>query len=520
MPYSALHLPAFPLEALLRLQPELRHRPCAVIDPARNSHRSRARAPLLAANHHAATTGIQPGWPATRALARCPALTLLDRSSAAEADARAALLALARTLAPRFELTAPDTLTLDLTSIPAARHSPADWSTRTLESLVPLGLPVRLAIATDPDIARLATCSPTTAATLDFDGPEPAATPAATPPPVTPADLHHLPLSLLASFQLEPENLNLFAQLGLATIGHFARLPPHDLAARLSPRAATLHALLHHPPQRPLQLAQNPEKFLQVVDIEYSLTSSSLLVFHCKRLLHGLAASLAARDRVATALRLALWLDGGGVVRRELRLPEPTRREEWLLRPVEAWLEDVALSAPVVGIELEAAPQQPGAAAQDLFERGVADPHRLAHTIARLEGLLGPDAVGVPVRADSHRPDAFRLLPFAVGTPPPATTEPAAAVPPPALPLRRLRPPLTVMVAAEPHRRLPRPLALLGGPHRGRIRRSRGPFPLSGAWWEPLDAWQSAEWDVETETGRLLRLAFTPPDNWQLEGEY
>jgi len=164
--------------------------------------------------------------------------------------------------------------------------------------------------------------------------------------------------------------------------------------------------------------------------------------------------------------------------------------------------------------------QAPGASALGLFERGVRDPHRLADTLARLEALLGPDAVGLPVRADSHRPDVFRVAPFEVGAPLPAALDPVAGLPPPALPLRRFRPPITVVVAAEPSGCLPRPLALLSGPQRGRISHHRGPFPLSGAWWEPAEAWQRAEWDIETDTGHLLRLAFLPPDRWLLEGEY
>jgi hypothetical protein len=43
---------------------------------------------------------------------------------------------------------------------------------------------------------------------------------------------------------------------------------------------------------------------------------------------------------------------------------------------------------------------------------------------------------------------------------------------------------------------------------------------MSGDWWDPQSAWQRLEWDIELEDRHLLRLAFLPPDQWQLEGRY
>ncbi|MDB0056534.1 hypothetical protein N9F36_05480, partial [Akkermansiaceae bacterium] len=64
----------------------------------------------------------------------------------------------------------------------------------------------------------------------------------------------------------------------------------------------------------------------------------------------------------------------------------------------------------------------------------------------------------------------------------------------------------------------PRPLALLTGPHQGTIREARGPFPLSGSWWEA--AWQQSEWDIELPKNLLLQLTHTPPHDWHLTGIY
>jgi hypothetical protein len=66
----------------------------------------------------------------------------------------------------------------------------------------------------------------------------------------------------------------------------------------------------------------------------------------------------------------------------------------------------------------------------------------------------------------------------------------------------------------------PRPLALLSGPVRGEIAGFRGPFRHSGDWWDPERAWQRLEWDVMLVDRQLVRLAFVPPDRWELEGVY
>jgi hypothetical protein len=73
-------------------------------------------------------------------------------------------------------------------------------------------------------------------------------------------------------------------------------------------------------------------------------------------------------------------------------------------------------------------------------------------------------------------------------------------------------------VASEKRDRHQQPLALLTGPHQGPIRKSRGPFPLSGSWWE--NGWQEAQWDVELDHALLLQLTFRPPETWHLTGIY
>ncbi|MFM9952485.1 MAG: hypothetical protein ACKVVO_00355, partial [Opitutaceae bacterium] len=123
--FAVLHISEFSLHAVLRATPGLvSAQPVAVLaDDTTASARSRAL--LLAANLPARALGITAGLTASQALARCASLRLLSASLAAEAEARATLLATAFTLSPLVEATAPGTATADVTGLAAAERLPA-----------------------------------------------------------------------------------------------------------------------------------------------------------------------------------------------------------------------------------------------------------------------------------------------------------------------------------------------------------------------------------------------------------
>ena len=484
--FAALHLPDLPVIAALRACPEGRGRPCAVLPLDSGAVLEKVKLPLLAVNEAARGTGIEAGWPLNRALVRCPDLRVLAPHPAGEEALLREMVAQAERLTPDLEIAARDTLVLDLSR----------GTARQVAGLAGLELEeggLRHVRAATPDLACLAVRWAGCHGRL-----------------VGPEDLRGLPLGLIG----DPGLRELLESWGLRTLGDFMGLPRQALTERLGPRAGEWHDLLHGKRRRLLRLHRPPESLAQEIDFEDAVAGLEPLVFTCKRLLHALVARLAARHVAVRALRVRLKLESGAVLERTLRLPEARVAEADLLRPLQGWLEELVLESAVAGLVLDAEAVPPTAAQRDWFVRQLPRPEQWHDTLARLEALLGPGRIGIPVPSESHRPDDFTLRPGADAG---VAAVAAGALPASSLPLRRFRPPCGIAVAFEAG---PRPLALLSGPVRGEIAGWRGPFRHSGDWWDPERAWQRLEWDVLLVDRQLVRLAFVPPDRWELEGVY
>jgi protein ImuB len=492
--FAALHLPDLTVMAAMRACPEARGKPCAVleadVDP--EAMLEKVTLALQAVNEVARSTGIAPGWPLNRALVRCPDLKVLTPDPAGESELLRQLIAAAEGITPDLEIAGKDTLLLDL-SRTSSRHA-----ARLAELEVADAWPYHARAAT-PDLARLAvrheSCHGRT---------------------VTPREIASLPLALLCFLPDGAAFLPLLKDWGLSTLGDFMKLPCQQLTARLGPQAGSWHDLLHGKTCRLLRLHRPPESMEQTMDFEEPVIATEPMVFAFKRLLHALSARLAARYVAVKTLRIVFHLERGGVFSREIRLPEPRVEEGELLRPIQVLLDSLKTGSSVIGLTLDVETTLPTAAQRDWFIRQLPQPERWTDTLAQLEALLGAGKVGIPAPPPTHRPDDFKLLPADGNAP----SFQGGFLPSNSLPLRRLRPPAAVMVAADADPRQPRPLALLTGAHRGQVMETRGPFRHSGHWWDPEAAWQRIEWDVRLTGDQLLRLAFTPPDRWVIDGLY
>lgn len=489
--FAALHIPDFAITAALGSDGG--KGPCAIL-ASPSGRASGDKLPLLAVNGAARRAGLDAGMVYSRALVRCPDLRLLPADPAAEHALREELVALAESVTPDVEITTNDSVILDLGHRWfGGEEVPARFELPGRESWYAFG--------DTPDLAHLGARHPATRGRL-----------------VSSADLETLPLEALGAFSGARKMLPLLGLWGLVTLGDFMRLPRQSLAERLGLEAGHWHDVVHGKVRRLLRLHRPPESLAQRFEFEDAEVALEPVVFVIKRLLHTLAGRLACRGLAAGRLDLRLVLESGGEATRSIRLPDPQTEVEGMLSPLLTWLETLRLEAAVIAVELDAGTGMAVAAQREWFGRQLPQPERWAETLAKLEALLGPDRVGIPVPPSSHAPDDFGLEPAAGIRP--GVNLPAEAFPACPLPLRRYRPPLAVAVAFETVDRQPRPLALLTGPHRGEIIDRRGPFPSSGAWWETAVAWQRLEWDIQLASRHLLRLVFEKPDQWQVEGVY
>jgi hypothetical protein len=207
--------------------------------------------------------------------------------------------------------------------------------------------------------------------------------------------------------------LSILHQWGIHTLGQLAALSRDDLAARLGIRAVELWERANGRANRILKLVSPPESFIESFEFENEIETIEPLLFILRRFLQQLATRLNTIYLVAKELRLRITFADKSQYERIFKIPQPTNNQDILFRMLHTHLENFTSKHPIVAIELEAQPSRSVRQQFGLFETALRDPVQLHETLARLIGLLGADRVGTPVLEETHRPDAFRMEPFA-----------------------------------------------------------------------------------------------------------
>jgi protein ImuB len=345
--------------------------------------------------------------------------------------------------------------------------------------------------------------------------------------------------------------LSILHQWGIHTLGQLAALSCHDLAARLGERAVELWERANGRAKRILKLVSPPESFIESFEFENEIETIEPLLFILRRFLQQLATRLNTIYLVAKELRLRITFPDKSQYERTFKIPQPTNNQEILFRMLHTHLENFTSKHPIVAIELEAQPSRSVRQQFGLFETALRDPMQLHETLARLVGLLGADRVGTPVLEETHRPDAFRMEPFAweFSHPEPGIGHPERRRGSPmrnlkgnmagsldcarddgvsgavmgacdsmavrgCVPLRRFRKRKKATVLLEHNH----PVHLRASEINGPAMAKEGPFPLSGNWWDER-AWARVEWDVEIENGVIARC-HCDQEGWAIDGIY
>jgi protein ImuB len=496
--FAALVIPNFSLQAALRHEPDLREFPVALVND------DSPRSPVSQLTQAAARFGVAAGLSSTQAKARCHNISFRIRSPQQEDSAQQILLECAYGSAAYIESTAPGVCTMDLRGLPLlkADNLPATldlWGAQLLRRLEEFHLTAQVGIAAAPDLAFQA-------ATGD-------------------RPVHYVrdPQKFWQSLSIEnlcstADLADILRRWGIHTVAAFLALGKDKIAERLGPAGLQLFDTAQADQIRPLNLTAPKQVYEEFFEFENPVETLEPLLFIIRRFLDSLTRRVGLAYLVIQDLTLSLKLDSGEAHDRTLKIPAPTRDVDVLFRILHNYLENVRTQSPVIGLALRAQPCPSETQQFQLFETAVRDPNRFYETLGRLNALLGPDRVGTPLRRDSFKPDDdFAFEPVSAHHPASTSvktkTQSHVTSPPRGLLLRRFRPALPTEVKLRDGR----PASIQNARYNATIIDCRGPYRISGHWWENL--WAREEWDIQTKQGDLLRL-IREHHHWFLDAAY
>ncbi len=486
----------------------------------------------------ARTEGVVVGMRRREAQARCPELAVLEPDPARDARAFEPVVAALDALCPRIERTAPGRGAFP-TRGPSRYFGGDEALAVRVRRLAGAQLPegsgavVRVGVADGPFAAALA-------AGAEVMVPEGASA------------------AFLAPFSLEvlghPDLVDVLRRLGLRTLGDLAALGHAEVMGRFGALGAALHRLASgFDPHQPLTRPPPPELTVEA-ELDPPAERVEAAAFVARSLAGELQARLAVRGEACARVLVVvetehgermerLWRMDGAGTGLVLSAGAMADRVRWQL---DGWLHSA--DRPTSGINLlRLVPDEVVAATgrQLGFWGGAAGAdERVLRALARLEGLLGPDAVMVP-EWRGGRDEQLALLPAgavdlaenrSAQVQPRAQQGWAADGPPPwpgRLPLpapARVLPEPVVVKVLDVHG-MP---VLVDG--RGAISTApallvsdrttplevtawAGPWPIDERWWETGARRRRARCQVVTADG-VARLVTCEGGAWRVEAVY
>ncbi|WKN47243.1 DNA polymerase Y family protein [Nocardioides sp. Arc9.136] len=305
--------------------------------------------------------------------------------------------------------------------------------------------------------------------------------------------LRDLPVEVLD----DPETVGLLKRLGLRSLGQLADLGAGDVLARFGRQVAWVHRVVSGRGET-LLAERTPPPDLEVhVDFEPPLDSAETICFSARRTADAFVEQLARQGLVCTELLVQAEADGVVASSRRWVHPrwfgaaEVIDRLHWQLQGAMNGLSrGGAVRAPVERVRFVPETVVPDSVHADGLWGGTDE--RVQRGIARVQGMLGHEAVVVPVLQGGRAPaDRQAMVPWGerpVGLRPTGLPWPGS-IPPPA-PARVLADPWPAALV-EPGGR---PVVV---DERGAVRGEPTRFrPSADEPWQPVAAW-AGPWPVE-----------------------
>lgn len=488
MRIAALWVPDFPLQALVRSFPELAEAPVVVAVGPRPHDK------LLAVSPEAQELGVHPSMTAAQAREVAGVIQVKTLPDAIQKTAMGCLTEVARSFSPKVKVVHPGLVWLDVEGL-GGRWSEAELARQLWRRGFLVGLRVHVGIANG---GRVATIAARTGETVII-------------PSGKEADfLAPLPLGLT---EISPTCRQTLAMWGIATFGALAALPRGEVVRRLGREGLQLHRLAQGEEEGFIPDAPE-EVFRESVWLEQPVVNLEACLF----VLRGLFARL--RER------LALWGQGFARAHLELALEDKGKREYTL--PLLAPTDEVPALLALTRIILEASP--PGGAVEgavveaqggvvpswqeSLFAPPRPHPGSLAAALVRVAAIVGAEGVGSPELLNSHRPNAWKLIPFTLNWERQKLSFSQQQERRPVLRLWQPPRPAQVTILRG------KPLAVRSPEVAGVVKSWAGPYRWEGEWWTEAP-FARDDYDVYLASGLALRIFFDRQQKrWFVAGVY
>jgi protein ImuB len=447
---------------------------------------------VIACSAAARSAGVRRGLRRREAAARCPRLHVLVADPGRDARFFEGVTIAVDDLVPHVEVLRPGLLVLPVRG--AARYFGSEQAAaeRLIDAVAAAGAECQTGIADELATAVLA-----------------ARAGRVVEPGGDAAFLSPLPIRELAA---EPgltgpgrdDVVDLLLRLGIRRIGEFAALSRADVASRFGTDAVVAHRIACAEPMRSPSGREMPTELDVVMNCDPPVDRVDAAAFAGRSLAAGLHRRLESAGVGCTRLAIHAVTVGGGQLGRVWRCAEPLTEDATADRirwQLDGWLNQRNArdrpGGPIAVLRLEPVEVISAAALQLPLWGASGDDGRLRarRALVRVQGLLGPEAVCVPVLSGGRGP-AERVTLTPLGDEPVPRADPDQPWPgrlPEPAPTVLLDEPVDLLDAhGDPVKVTARglfsaaPAELAGsGRHRGALGWWAGPWPVDERWWDP-----------------------------------
>ncbi|WP_199253813.1 DNA polymerase Y family protein [Mycolicibacterium mengxianglii] len=497
---------------------------------------------VIACSAAARAVGVKRSLRRREAQARCPQLHVVTADPARDARYFEGVTAAVDALVPRAEVLRPGLLVLSVRGAARFFGSEEAVAERLIDAVAAGGAECQVGIADQLPTAVFAA----RAGRIVEPGGDAKF--------LSPLSIRMLATEPSLSSRGRAELADLLWRMGIRNLGQFAELSRSDVASRFGADAVLAHRLARAEPMRAPSGREPPADLAAVLSCDPPIDRVDAAAFAGRSLAGELHRSLESAGVGCTRLGIHAITSNGQELERVWRCAEPLTEDATADRirwQLDGWLNRRNAgdrpSAPITQLRLEPVEVVSAGALQLPLWGGLGEEDRLRarRALVRVQGLLGPDSVQVPVLSGGRGPaERITLTPLGDELVPRADpTQPWPGRLPEPSPTVVLDEPVELLdeygnpvrvtsrglFSADPARLdSPAGPGVRAGSFRGDLQWWAGPWPVDERWWDPQagSAGRTARVQVllesdarAVESARALLLCYRRR-HWYVEGVY